>query len=143
MSVIKHPHQTIDGVEGKTCSLCGDWKPLTDYYKRAAGWDGLQPVCKACSVSFSREYKRIRFGYELRGHRGPSVKHVVKDGVESKMCTRCMEVLPLSEFYTVCCRWDGLESICKKCKTKMSSESRRKKFLDSYKREMSNLKTNK
>lgn len=33
----------------KTCSKCGETKPVTEFYKRGGKRNGLQPHCKACN----------------------------------------------------------------------------------------------
>ncbi|WP_328382937.1 HNH endonuclease [Micromonospora zamorensis] len=46
-----------DGTATKSCSRCGESKPLTDFQRRRASVDGLQPRCKACAS----EYKRTHY----------------------------------------------------------------------------------
>ena len=41
----------------KTCTKCGELKPLGDYHKRAASKDGHKYICKACSVEEHRAWK--------------------------------------------------------------------------------------
>lgn len=42
-------------------------------------------------------------------------KHVIVDGVECKVCSRCHETKPLSEFGRRAMNRDGLHEACKKC----------------------------
>lgn len=44
----KIEHQVINGVEYKKCSKCGEWKPLSEFYKCKTSWDNLQSKCKGC-----------------------------------------------------------------------------------------------
>lgn len=37
----------------KRCTCCGQMKQLTDFHRRTASRDGLQPVCKPCNFSTS------------------------------------------------------------------------------------------
>lgn len=41
----------------KTCSKCGEEKPLTEYRKRSASKDGLQPYCKICHSATEKARK--------------------------------------------------------------------------------------
>lgn len=38
----------------RTCTKCGAGKPLTDFYRKKAGY---QPLCKVCSKAASEEYR--------------------------------------------------------------------------------------
>jgi len=40
---------TKDGVDGKVCSTCRQWKPVTAYSRRQRSPDGYQANCKICS----------------------------------------------------------------------------------------------
>ena len=42
-------------------------------------------------------------------------EHKTINGVEMKECSRCKELLPLSEFRKDGSKWDGLYGFCKKC----------------------------
>lgn len=47
------------GVEDlKTCTLCGDPKPRTEFYKRAKSPDGLRPRCKTCQKAKDADFYR-------------------------------------------------------------------------------------
>lgn len=41
----------------KTCSKCGDCKPLTDYHKNKKRLDGLYPQCKSCKLAADALYR--------------------------------------------------------------------------------------
>lgn len=66
-------------MSAKFCSRCANAKPLTEFYKRAASYDGLQPVCKDCDnemrrdryygnhereLEYRNQYQRSAHGYE-------------------------------------------------------------------------------
>ena len=125
MSVIKHPHQTIDGVEGKTCGGCGKWKPLSAFYLRAYAWDGHSWQCRECQHAYLARYKKLH----KRGPSGPRVKHVVKDGQTVKMCTRCMELKHLDSFFVNKRHWDGRDTVCRACRSKQHKEEYKAKVL--------------
>lgn len=46
---------TIDGVAGKVCCCCGEWKPLNDYYNWSRSKDGKGSRCKACTKVYQTE----------------------------------------------------------------------------------------
>lgn len=66
----------------KTCTCCGNEKPRSEFYSRAASKDGLQPVCKSCDArkrqdryfgnheaekAKRREYQKTELGKLLHG----------------------------------------------------------------------------
>lgn len=42
----------------KTCTLCRQQKPASEFYKKASGRDGLQSSCKACDRANSNAYHK-------------------------------------------------------------------------------------
>lgn len=42
----------------KTCGLCREDLPVTEFYRRTDSPDGLQGRCKECSTLSTREWKR-------------------------------------------------------------------------------------
>lgn len=52
---------TTDGTETRVCITCRQRKALADcYYHHARGPGGRSSKCKACTMSYQREYKRRR-----------------------------------------------------------------------------------
>lgn len=49
-------HSYIDGIEGKSCSRCKQWKVLMSFNKMTKSWDGLRTECKDCL----HEYRMAR-----------------------------------------------------------------------------------
>jgi 5-methylcytosine-specific restriction endonuclease McrA len=49
-------HSPRDGVEGKNCSKCDDWKPLNEFREMSVGkWaDGRNACCKGCESEYQR-----------------------------------------------------------------------------------------
>lgn len=48
-----------NGVEGKVCKLCNNWKPSSEFNKEKHGVGGLQRKCRECqSVSFKEYYEQ-------------------------------------------------------------------------------------
>jgi len=131
-------HENRNAIEGKTCSVCGKWKPLVSYSPSKSVWDGLLNQCKQC---LSRQTWLRRLACQgncvdcgavissqatwcpqcLAGRRRNV--HTAKQGVMGKVCSTCQEWRPLDEF----CkgdRWDGLSHRCKACRTKRAEERR-------------------
>ncbi len=44
----RKPHTFVDGVEGKSCSKCKNWKSLESFNNLQSSWDGLRTECKDC-----------------------------------------------------------------------------------------------
>ena len=44
--------------EGKTCSKCKEWKPLTDYHRNCAQKDGRLTFCRDCHNAGQRIDRR-------------------------------------------------------------------------------------
>lgn len=47
-------HITVNDVASKECSRCSTIKPLTEYNKYLARWDGLHNLCKTCHNKVSK-----------------------------------------------------------------------------------------
>lgn len=45
-------------VERKTCKLCGESKPPTEFYVEKRAQDGLRSRCKACVLTATNAYKK-------------------------------------------------------------------------------------
>jgi hypothetical protein len=41
----------------KICRVCGEEKPLSEYYKKASNRDGHSGICKPCKLAYDREHK--------------------------------------------------------------------------------------
>lgn len=40
----------------KTCSKCGEARPISEYHKNANSKDGLRPDCKPCALAVKKKY---------------------------------------------------------------------------------------
>lgn len=49
---------TVDG--RKPCRVCGEHRPLSDYYRRDETADGRQSMCKSCFIADATARKRRR-----------------------------------------------------------------------------------
>ena len=48
-------HETIDGIIGKDCCACKEWKPLTNYNNSESHWDKLRNDCKDCLAEWRKK----------------------------------------------------------------------------------------
>lgn len=47
-------HEVIDGVTGKKCCTCKEWKKLEDYNYDKSHWDNLRVECKLCIIKWRK-----------------------------------------------------------------------------------------
>lgn len=59
---------------GKVCSMCGEWKPTSEFFKSKKAATGLKPRCKTCSSKAGKEYNLSERGKQLRRDWGKSEK---------------------------------------------------------------------
>ena len=59
-------HTFVDGVEGKKCPYCGEWHPLSSYYKNAHSFDGLSSYCRDCAKAYQKEYNSRKHNVESK-----------------------------------------------------------------------------
>lgn len=59
----KNKHLMIDGVNGKECCHCKQWRPLEMYGRWKYGWDGLNNTCKDCQKQRNAEHKEEKMDY--------------------------------------------------------------------------------
>ena len=115
------PHKTIDGIEHKRCSVCGDWKILKEFYSLRSTPDGLYSQCKECKSIYTKQYsienkeklsikrrehyekneKQIRdkarkryvsdFSYKLHGVISSSIYRAMREKKNKKSCIPYLE----------------------------------------------------
>lgn len=106
--------QIVDGIVYWKCSTCKQYKPESDYYKRAESWNGIVTSCKSCmcsgvSAHYSNDAKRARYAHI------PRMTEEERSKVFKK-CSKCGEIKPLTEFhYSSTKKSQALEQ-CKACK---------------------------
>lgn len=111
----------------KTCTKCGEAKPLREFPKEPRNVDGHQAGCKECRKKSNREWRdRTRAENIARGA-----------AAVEKLCPCCDTVKPASEFYKNACARSGLDSYCKLCSKdltrKLHKENHEK--ISAYRRE--------
>lgn len=85
----------------KTCKICQQAKPETEFHKDRQKADGLAPYCKPCLIAKQREYQK-------RPPRNPAPEGF-------KRCGKCKEVKALDQFHTSTRLYDGHAKLCKPC----------------------------
>lgn len=96
-------------IKTKKCSICRQYKPLTEFYKSKKCKDGYRSICKDCI--------RERSGYKKK----EEVRKVI-DGILYKRCSRCKQWKPVEEFCKHKGSKDGFDNICKICKKEVYYE---------------------
>lgn len=90
----------------KRCNVCGDIKPLDDFYRNGGGRPGHHACCKACDKARQEALReQYRCEYEERG--GPLATE--------KKCGVCKTIKPAAEFYPNRATRSGLSGYCIKC----------------------------
>ncbi|MEU9733272.1 endonuclease VII domain-containing protein [Streptomyces sp. NPDC048002] len=91
----------------KRCVRCGESKPYAAFAKKRSNLDGLQHHCRDCASDYHRARQR-KLGRKVR----PQVH--VPEG--HKLCLKCGEVKPWSEWHRNARASDGLSTRCKACR---------------------------
>jgi hypothetical protein len=126
-------HSVHDGVSGKECRRCYEWKPLDDYYSKGkTTFDGKDSMCKSC---FNDRKTARRNGVEL----SRANEHKTLNGIEKKHCGACSTWKSLEQFYVSKSRRDGLSGMCKPCflasKAKYRESDKGKETESNYNKE--------
>jgi hypothetical protein len=50
-------HRLEGGVEVKRCGACTEWRPLDQFSRDAARWDGLTSTCRTCFSKITKNYR--------------------------------------------------------------------------------------
>jgi len=123
-------HRVVDGVKEKRCHKCRRWKPESKFSKKRKRKDGLQQYCKECSSKVTRRYYRQN-RKSVRKYYIYEQSHRVTDGVKEKRCRKCSKWKAESKFYKNRNANDRLNSWCKECGIKATSECRRRRLAHS------------
>ena len=51
-------HKEKDGIMGKCCCNCKEWKPFNDYNKAESHWDKLRNECKECLTNWRKNNRK-------------------------------------------------------------------------------------
>lgn len=85
------------------CPSCKETKPSTEFHKSSRVKRGLQYYCKNCINRMSEERRQKRIA------NGPTI---IRD---SKVCQKCKNLKPISQFGKYRSAADGHMSYCKPC----------------------------
>ena len=97
-----------ESTQTKTCSHCGETKPLSDFYKDKKATDGHQSWCKRC-VSLDNAARARKALAEKRAK-------AETEQPETKTCPKCGRELPREAFGHKAEAKDGLQSWCNDCR---------------------------
>lgn len=94
-------HESIDT---KTCTACGETKPVDEFHRDRQKADGRRPRCAVCSRA---DVKAIADRNRSRA--------VIPQTVSEQTCSTCGVVKPRAAFSPDLGRLVGIESRCKTC----------------------------
>lgn len=94
----------------KKCARCHQTKKCGQFYNDRSRPDGLSTKCKDCD----RQQRAVR----RKNFRERKAKSVPK--ISSKLCGKCGQTKPPSDFYVVFSNTDGLSYLCKLCEREKS-----------------------
>jgi hypothetical protein len=101
-----------DGVVGKVCNKCGEWKPVNEFHRSSRAHDGHKADCKTCRNTANR--LRDALGREQKCE---NIKP--KQTITGKVCVGCKEWKLVSEFSPLSWKGkplgNGYRSRCKSC----------------------------
>lgn len=90
----------------KTCSICGKEITIEHFYWKN---NKYMDACKHCHSHKDKAADRKK-------RREERLKMSADMRLKTKVCKRCGEELPLSEFYRCNKYKDGYEGVCKECR---------------------------
>jgi hypothetical protein len=105
--------------ETKICSSCKIEYPISNFSKRIALPDGLNIYCKYCE----------------KLHRSNRIENFKNEGYiekETKLCAKCKETKPISEFNKQASSKDGYRPHCRECQKLDRKKSINKRLLFGY-----------
>ncbi|MFF7885026.1 endonuclease VII domain-containing protein [Streptomyces sp. NPDC020794] len=91
----------------KCCVRCGEYKPYAAFARKRSHLDGLQRHCRDCASDCHRTHQQS-LGRKVR------LKVEVAEG--HKLCLKCGEVKPWTEWHRNATASDGLSTRCKSCR---------------------------
>ena len=116
----------------KRCSHCGKIKPLDEFYNNKSQPDGKRHECKDCTKESQKSHKlkskqpetpKLPFNYQRKVKR----MHALSFAPETKECSCCHKVKPMTEFSCNKAHTDGFENKCKHCMSDYRKQKREEK----------------
>jgi hypothetical protein len=103
-----------DGIAGKVCNKCGEWKVVSEFHHHSQARDGYKADCKSCRNAMHRAYDTLR-----RVRKQSDAKPESKLAIMGKVCVGCQEWKPVSDFSPLRSHGkvigNGYRSRCKAC----------------------------
>jgi 5-methylcytosine-specific restriction endonuclease McrA len=105
---------SADGLSGKVCNTCKNWKPLNEFHHSSQARDGHKADCKDCRNAAHRAADALK-----REQRRSNNTSKIQPAITGKVCVGCREWKAVSEFSPL--RWkgkplgNGYRSRCKTC----------------------------
>jgi hypothetical protein len=91
----RNEHRTVDEVEQKHCSKCGEWKELGEFSKKKSRWDGLHGWCRACQANRYVLYPALYREQQIKRKYGLGPEEynelLLKQGGACAICGRALE----------------------------------------------------
>ena len=115
-------------IPSKVCIHCKLSLPLDNFYDSKVNRGGKANRCKQCISDYGK------YRYEHRND-PPKIRVIGPKVCSRNDCSRAGEVQPMENFYKYKRGFDGLSAACKTCVNKQRDEWRRKKGLQTPKRE--------
>jgi hypothetical protein len=109
-------------ISEKACTVCKQFRPLSDYSVNRARKDGLHYVCRGCVRLKDAAYTDRK--NELRRQRAAENASKALDPSLLKRCNRCHNEQPHTAFYRANREVDGLQSYCQSCCSQIGREYR-------------------
>ncbi|MFA5760366.1 MAG: hypothetical protein WC877_01235 [Dehalococcoidales bacterium] len=109
--------QKTTNIPTKFCYNCKQYKPINEFGKNVTKSDGLQSYCKTCS---SIRAKQSRKNITV-------VNKSNKPSQQTKLCPKCQQIKPTTEFSIDNAKGDGLQTYCKSCQSIRLKQSRSNK----------------
>ena len=133
--------EEVNGVIGKDCSICKEWKPLEEYYKQKEGLGGRKSGCKKCkgdqikkwreeNPHYHKEYSKNwnkenrKNNATIRKRRKLEVRMFNGEEITGKECAVCDSWKPLYHFNNHKKGLGGKDTRCKTCHAKYLREYR-------------------
>ena len=93
----------LDGLapSRKRCSMCQQWKPLTEFHRNRSRRDGRQNLCKPCNIArnqrWYREHPEVRWARmdEYNRRRKRKLQELLLAYLEDHPCVDCGESDPI------------------------------------------------
>lgn len=125
----------------KRCSHCGELKPLSEFNKDKSKKDGYNAWCRCCTREAQKKWDatrrekkqtikseqndtpRLPFNYQRKVKRMQALSFAP----ETKECSCCHKVKPMTEFSCNKSHIDGFENKCKHCMSNYRKQKREEK----------------